>query len=175
MSFIFIRSQFMKDHHDTLTAIKLSLVNYKHSDPSRPADILVYRDKPVCPVFHLLEFLAIRGTAAGPLFCWPDNTPVHRAYFTRVLKDALRFCDLDLTRYKTHSFRIGAASWAAAKGMSDTQIRLFGRWKSNAFLRYIRMPHIGPSVTTWVTLARCPFGRFSPISKLIPLLDLFSE
>ena len=30
----FYQISFMKDHHDTLTAIKLSLVKYKHSDPS---------------------------------------------------------------------------------------------------------------------------------------------
>ena len=42
-----------------------------------------------------------------------------------------------------HSFRIGAASRAAAKGMSDSQIRAFGRYNSSAFLKYIRMPTLG--------------------------------
>ena len=91
----------------------------------------------------MLEYLAIQGSSPGPLFCWPDNTPISRAYFTRLLKAALEFCDLDPTRYKSHSFRIGAASWAEANGMSDAQIRLFGRWKSNAFLRYIWIPTMG--------------------------------
>lgn len=65
------------------------------------------------------------------------------ANFTKTLSDALHYCNLDVERYKSHSFRIGAASWAAAKGMSDAQIRAFGRWKSNAFLRYIRTPSLG--------------------------------
>ena len=127
-------------------AVKLSFSHYKHSDPSRPVDLIVYREEPVCPVPRLIEYLALRGCSSGPLFCWPDNTPVSREYFVRSLKEALQFCDLDHTRYKSHSFRIGAASWAAANGMSDAQIRLFGRWKSNAFLRYIRPPTIGSLV-----------------------------
>ena len=133
----------MTDQIGDTQALKLTFTNYKHSNPSRPVDLLVYWEKPVCPVWHLLEYLALRGCSPGPLFCWPDNTPVNREYFVHFLKEALQFCDLDHTRYKSHSFRIGAATWAAANGMSDAQIRLFGRWKSNAFLRYIRTPTIG--------------------------------
>ena len=66
-----------------------------------------------------------------------------RSSFTRSLKEVLQYCNLNEDRYKTHSFRIGAASWAAAKGMFDSQIRAFGRWNSNAFLKYIRMPTLG--------------------------------
>lgn len=48
------------------------------------------------------------------------------------------FCGLDTSRYKGHSFRIGAACYAADKGFSDAQIRALGRWKSDAFKVYIR-------------------------------------
>ena len=139
----FCHVAFMTDQTGNTKAVKLTFTNYKHSNPSRPVDLLVYREQPVCLVSRLLEYLALRGCSPGPLFCWPDNTPVNREYFVRSLQEALQFCDLDHTRYKSHSFRIGAASWAAANGMSDAQIRLFGRWKSNAFLRYIRTPTIG--------------------------------
>jgi RES domain-containing protein len=37
-----------------------------------------------------------------------------------------------------HSFRIGAASFAAEKSLSDAQVRFMGRWNSNAFRKYIR-------------------------------------
>ena len=43
---------------------------------------------------------------------------------------------------KGHSFRIGAASFAADKGLSDAQVRALGRWKSNTFLKYIRLPSL---------------------------------
>ena len=134
---------FMETRDGTISAIKLTLSEYKHSDPSRPVDIFIYRERPVCPVSLLRAYLDVRGNAHGPLFCWPDTSPISRDYFTTRLNEALQFSDLDVSRYKSHSFRIGAASWAAAKGMSDTQIRNFGRWKSNAFLRYIRTSSLG--------------------------------
>ncbi|CAH3146405.1 unnamed protein product [Porites lobata] len=134
---------FMETREGTVTALKLTLRNYKHSDSSSPVDIFIYRERPVCPVYLLSEYINIRGQFPGPLFCWPDASPITRSFFVTALKEDLQFCDLDISHYKTHSFRIGAASWAAAKGMSDTQIRDFGRWKSNAFLRYIRTSTMG--------------------------------
>ena len=50
-------------------------------------------------------------------------------------------------RYKGHSFRIGAASPAAECGYSETQIRLLGRWKSDAFKKYIRLPSLQSTPT----------------------------
>ena len=52
----------------------------------------------------------------------------------------LQWAGLDPTKYKAHSFRIGAATTAADMGMSETHIQLMGRWKSTAFRRYIRIP-----------------------------------
>lgn len=134
---------FLRDDLDSIVAAKLVLKHYKHSDPTQPVELLIYRDQPICPVSQMLDYVSVRGNAPGPLFCWADGSPISRTYFTRSLKEVLRYCNLDEDRYKTHSFCIGAASWAAAKGMSDSQIRAFGRWNSNAFLKYIRMPTLG--------------------------------
>jgi hypothetical protein len=64
--------------------------------------------------------------------------------FPYVVRTLIKFyitvsvCGLDSSRYKGHSFRIGAASLSAEKGLSDSQIRAMGRWNSNAFRKYIR-------------------------------------
>ena len=133
----------MKTKEGTVTAIKLTLRNYKHSGSPGPVDIFIYRERPVCPVYFLSEYINIRGQLLGPLICWPDASPISRSFFPTALKENIQFCDLDILHYKTHSFRIGAASQAVAKGIPDTQIRDSGRWKSNAFLRYIRTSTMG--------------------------------
>ena len=73
-------------------------------------------------------------------FCLADGSAVKTEVFTRQLKGALAFCDLDCFSYKSHSFRISAASLAAENGMSDAQIWGLGRWKSDGFKLYIRWP-----------------------------------
>ena len=45
---------------------------------------------------------------------------------------------LEMSRYSSHSLRIGGASVLAAAGLPDYMIQLIGRWKSLAFLTYIR-------------------------------------
>ena len=96
----------------------------------------------ICPVQSLLEFFKVRGFHQGPLFCNKDLTPCSRNYFTLTLKNALKATGHNCNRIKGHSFRIGAATTAAMKGVSDAQIQRLGRWRSSAFNRYIRIPDI---------------------------------
>ena len=86
-----------------------------------------------CPVQLMLDYLALRGNKPGPLFITLHGHPVSRANFTDPLSLAIKLCGLNPARYKGHSFRIGAASHASDRGLSDAQIRVLGRWKSNAF------------------------------------------
>ena len=83
------------------------------------------------------EFLKLRGRESGPLFSFPGGLPFLRSRFDFTLKLAVRACNLQ-GRYLGHSFRLGAATEAAARGWSDSQIRQLGRWRSNAFLNFIR-------------------------------------
>ena len=103
----------MRNRRGVVEAIKLSLIHFKHSDTLHPVDILIYRNNPVCPVSLLSKFLQLRGSSRGPLFSWPNNQAISRSFFTNCLNQTLDFCGLDRSRYKSHSFRIGAASWAA--------------------------------------------------------------
>jgi hypothetical protein len=81
----------------------------------------------------------MRGSTEGPLFNFLDKTCVSRSFFSEKLRQCLVFCGYDTKVYKGHSFRIGAASMAAIKGMSESLIQEMGRWKSSAFKKYIRI------------------------------------
>ena len=102
--------------------------------------MVIHRQPASCPIQLLLDYLALRGNQQGAIFLTQVRTPVTREAFALQLSDAIRFCGLDPARYKGHSFRIGAASYAAEQGMSDSQIRTLGQWRSNVFHKYIRVP-----------------------------------
>ena len=121
-----------------LIAFRTTFGSFKHSYNARPFSIVVSRQPQSCPVELLVTYLAMRGPRPGGLFITVDELPVLRSQFSNQLSSAIQFCCLSLSVYKGHSFRIGAASHAADKGLSDAQIRLLGRCKSNAFLKYIR-------------------------------------
>ena len=125
------------DHE--VIGFKLTFTDYKHHYNQRPFSMVIYcqpSHRP-CPVKLLCRYLACRGNSAGPIFITAAGAAVSRNMFAKQLNDCLKFCDLN--PYKSHSFRIGAASFAAEHGVSDAQIRILGRWKSNAFHKYIRV------------------------------------
>ena len=70
----------------------------------------------VCSLQMSYTDFSARAATPGPLFCFADGSPVKTSQFTQQLQQALNFCGLDSTKYKSHSLRIGAASLAAENG-----------------------------------------------------------
>ena len=95
---------------------------------------------PLCPVAAVLSYLAARPSAPGPLFVFQDGRPLSRPKLVAAVRQALCVSGVDTSRYSGHSFRIGAATTAAQAGLQDSLIQTLGRWRSSAFLSYIRMP-----------------------------------
>jgi len=126
---------------NAFSAAELVLRWYKHNRCGSPSHVQLsaYNDTRICPVRSLLLYLQQRVPKQGPLFMFSDGVTVSRTWFDNQLNKAVNFCGVDPTRYKGHSFRIGAATWAAAQGWSDAQIRHQGRWRSDAFRKYIRL------------------------------------
>ena len=56
------------------------------------------------------------------------------------IKGALELLGVDASDFNGHSFRIGVASTAATNGMEDSLIKTLGRWESDTYLRYIKIP-----------------------------------
>ncbi len=97
---------------------------------------------PIQPYQAVREYLRLRISQAKsplePLFL--DNTykPASRAWFQKHLRSVLLAAGISAKNFSSHSFRIGAATSAAQKGLTKHQIQTLGRWSSEAFQSYIR-------------------------------------
>ncbi|KAJ7324885.1 hypothetical protein JRQ81_017905 [Phrynocephalus forsythii] len=77
----------------------------------------------ICPVRAMSDYLACRGPVAGYLFQHTDGTPLTKFQFGTLAGKVLQQLGVGSLRFGTHSFRIGAASTAAALGYPRGDIR----------------------------------------------------
>ena len=127
------------DSHDTPTVVSVHLRRSK-ADPFG-AGVTVHlgrTGRTICPVAAILNYLALRGQQPGPLFTFQDGSPLSKQKLLTHLHQALECQGVDCSGITGHSFRIGAASTAARVGLEDSLIQTLGRWRSSAYLRYIR-------------------------------------
>ena len=127
------------DSRDTTTALQVTIKASK-TDPFQQGVTLHIgvSSGPLCPVAAVLSYMVARGSSAGPLFHWVDGKFLTRARFVESTRTALTQAGYRAKDYVGHSFRIGAATTAAQRGIQDSLIKTLGRWESST--RYIRMP-----------------------------------
>lgn len=94
---------------------------------------------PLCAIEAMLPYLAARGNRPGPLFLFQNGSPLTRTVLTNWLRKILSAAGIP-GNFSSHSFRIGAATVAAQRGIPDHLIQELGRWNSNAYQLYIRTP-----------------------------------
>ena len=83
----------------------------------------------------MLSYLAQKPPDSGFLFFFHDGTPLSWDRLGQELRLALQAAGAEASGYSGHSFRIGAATQV---DLSNSLILTLGRWKSAAFLDYIR-------------------------------------
>ena len=73
------------------------------------------------------------------LFCIGllEQQPFTREYVVQKLHQIAITCGLGRAVWNGHSFRRGAATWAAEVGIPEAQIQILGRWRSDAYKSYI--------------------------------------
>ena len=84
---------------------------------------------PLCPVSALISYIYFRGPGIGPLFIFQEGHPLLRT----LLQSTLQAAGVP-GKFSGHSFRIGAATMAAQRGVPDHLIKTKGRWSSEAYL-----------------------------------------
>lgn len=91
-----------------------------------------------CPYAALRLLCPAARHHGAPLFGLQDGyRPLSRAIFLHHLRLALSRLGLDDKQFAGHSFRRGAATWAAAQGIDAETIKLLGRWNSDCYKRYV--------------------------------------
>ena len=99
-------------------------------------------DNVVCPVGVVLAYLAVRESQPGALILTEQNRPLTRQHFCSALTAILADIGLLPHNFNTHSFRIGATTSAKQGNISDTHIKMLGRWRSDTYQSYISWPHL---------------------------------
>ena len=129
------------DSHNHPSLLRVKLRRAKTDPIGKGVEIFMSRTGTVlCPVAAILHYMAVRPKGEGPLLIHADGSPLTRAQFVFQVKKALQTAAIDSASYSGHSFRIGAASAAAAAGVPAYFIKMLGRWESEAYHLYIRTP-----------------------------------
>ena len=127
----------------TPTSMRVHIKQSK-TDPFRQGTTLViaHSHSPVCAVTALREYLLQRNPAdpEEPLFMLQNKEPLTRTLLNANLRELLNILGYVETEYAPHSFRIGAATTAAAANIPPWLIKTLGRWRSDCYELYIRTP-----------------------------------
>ena len=134
-------SDLVVDYHANPSMVRVFLWRAK-TDPFGKG-VSVYpgkTDSSLCPISALPNYLAIWPPGEDSLFTHQSGTPFTRDHFVRGVKTALSAVHIAHEHYSGHSFRISAATAAAAVGVPAHIIKMLGRWSSEAYLLYVRTP-----------------------------------
>ena len=106
------------------------------TDPFRQGMTLriAFNFSPLCPGLAMLRYFRSRTGTDGPLFIFCSGDFLTRAH----LSDLLRYA-FPTQQVTTHSFRRGGASALAAWGVPQYTIQILGRWRSDAYIRYLQV------------------------------------
>ena len=122
--------------------VKVSFTSFKSSLGRTPV-VCVFKQKgQMCPHKLLWQYRALRGDRQGPFFVTSKGEPLPSSLVNACLAICVAQAGLNHLHITSHSFRIGAASWAVAHGHSVEQVKAMGRWRSDAVNKYVRIASI---------------------------------
>ncbi|SNX85439.1 uncharacterized protein MEPE_04148 [Melanopsichium pennsylvanicum] len=123
------------------------------TDPFRQGVTLTAPAVPLstCAV-SALAIICKRREPHEPLFTLEGRQPFTRSAFVATLRQCLEACHISSQSYSGHSFRRGAATWAASNGVNADTIRGLGRWRSDCFRRYVDKSAADRAATTKTAL-----------------------
>jgi hypothetical protein len=131
-------SQLLLNKTHNSESLKIDFKSYKHSNHETTPLVIYTTGTPTCPIRAYKLYRLSQPQTNGFAFINKDKSPVTRQQIADTLQTLLKPISSTPKHFNTHSFRIGKATDMANKGYSYAQIAMLGRWRSNAFLKYIK-------------------------------------
>ena len=108
---------------------------------SNEEDKVAKRRRNFCPFILIKHYISYRGlaysTLSEPFFIFRDKSPVSTEQVRKILRQAITNLNLDGNLYDCHSLRIGKAVEMLKNNFSLAEIKIAGRWRSNAVFKYL--------------------------------------
>ena len=97
-------------------------------------------EKLICPVYNYQKVLdnSPRIKRRDPVFIFKDCKPISVNYLRKCWEASLQKLNLNKKYYSLHSIRKSAASSAYLMGCRNLDIKRYGGWSSDAYLKYIQ-------------------------------------
>ena len=122
----------------------LSMVYRCHSSKTAPHGFEVHvgcSGGPICSPCIMHLFLSMYpAEPTSPLFRFTSGLDLSYRLYNTIIKRLVRLSGLDPALYSSHSVRAGAATQAARSGLDPDSIKRLGRWRSQAYMVYLRPP-----------------------------------
>ena len=109
--------------------LELIIRNCKGNINRAPFTLIITQGKNVkyCPTHAIMEYIEeLKVNSTGPLFQFLDGTAISRQHFCGQLQLCLQAIGKDTKYFKSHSFRIGAATTAAMNGVGERRAKAAG-------------------------------------------------
>ena len=152
------------DLHFSSDGTATILIKASKTDPFRegvPIRLTPNRTS-LCPVNALRHLVLSHPSKSGPLFTFQNGRFLSR----RDVNSTLVSTTGGVANISSHSLRIGAASTAAAAGCPKWLIQGMGRWSSDCFREYIRIPKATIKKTS-KNMATCKKSNIEPFDPEI--------
>ena len=120
----------------------LRTLNQSKTDPFRHGQtIQLYpTGSSTCPIKAMITYSRyVDTTHDTPIFRAGKFNPLTHRQLNAVLRHLLQQAGFNCINYASHSFRIGAATTAAAASLPPWLIKTLGRWHSDAYLTYVHL------------------------------------
>lgn len=120
--------------------IVVNFNSYKHSKGEKKSlKIGCAEEEKYCPVIALNNYVRVRPVTSHPyMFVLENGTPLKSSTVTRYLRLLIKKSGRNPASYNTHSLRIGRTTSMFKDGVPTRIIKSTGRWRSNAYLKYIK-------------------------------------